>query len=100
MDDKSLSSTDHSEIFRTNEILNDLVWKEGSPSLPMRMPLDRGPINPVRQTPGAPTMQEALKLAILHIEHMSRWIASQRGGYSFESLGEDMPGIYAALKEG
>jgi len=32
----------------------------------------------------------ALKTAIGHIEHMSKFIADQKAGYSFESLGEDM----------
>lgn len=40
----------------------------------------------------------ALKLAVSHIEHMAAWIVERRAGYSFESLGEDMPGIYAALR--
>lgn len=40
--------------------------------------------------------QSALKLAIQHIEHMAAWIGAQNAGYSFESLGEDMPGIRAA----
>lgn len=44
------------------------------------------------------TPKQALQLAISHIEHMSKWIAAQNAGYSFESLGEDMPGIHAALK--
>jgi hypothetical protein len=38
----------------------------------------------------------ALKLAIQHIDHMAAWITAQRAGYSFESLGEDMPGIREA----
>lgn len=38
----------------------------------------------------------ALTLAIGHIEHMAAWITKQSVGYSFESLGEDMPGIRAA----
>ena len=40
---------------------------------------------------------KALELAVSHIEHMAAWIGEQRRGYSFESLGEDMPGIKAAL---
>jgi hypothetical protein len=44
----------------------------------------------------------ALKLAIDHIRHMAAWIGTTnagtaRGHYSFEALGEDMPGIEAAL---
>jgi hypothetical protein len=47
-------------------------------------------------------LQTALGLAIKHIEHMSAWIAKANadyhvGVYSFESIGEDMPGIKAAL---
>jgi hypothetical protein len=43
----------------------------------------------------------ALKLAIQHIDHMAAWIAKANsdyhvGVYSFESLGEDMPGIREA----
>ena len=44
------------------------------------------------------TQSEALKTAILHLEHMAAWIGRQNAGYSFESLGEDMPGIKAALE--
>ena len=39
----------------------------------------------------------ALKLAIDHIEHMAAHFSNRGTGYSFESLGEDMPGIKAAL---
>lgn len=46
--------------------------------------------------------REALKTAISHIEHMANWIGmvnrgEARGTYSFEALGEDMPGIKARL---
>lgn len=44
-------------------------------------------------------MRDALKLAIQHIEHMSAWITSQNAGYPFESLGEDLPGIRAAVDQ-
>ncbi|MBW8815560.1 MAG: hypothetical protein JF588_19235 [Caulobacterales bacterium] len=45
---------------------------------------------------------DALKLAISHIEHMANWIGltnrgAARGLYSFESIGEDMPGLKEAL---
>jgi hypothetical protein len=43
------------------------------------------------------TPHAALALAIEHIEHMAAWIAKQNAGYSFESLGEDMPGMRAAV---
>lgn len=39
----------------------------------------------------------SLRLAISHIEHMSKWITAQNAGYSFESLGEDMDAIRAGL---
>lgn len=39
----------------------------------------------------------ALKSAINHIEHMAAWFSNKGTGYSFEALGEDMPGIKAAL---
>lgn len=42
-------------------------------------------------------LEAALKLAIEHIEHMAAWITKLKSGYSFESLGEDMPGLKAAL---
>lgn len=41
--------------------------------------------------------RSALKTAISHIEHMAAWIGKQRVGYCFESIGEDMPSIKAAL---
>ncbi|HKT54078.1 MAG TPA: hypothetical protein VJP88_06470, partial [Caulobacteraceae bacterium] len=44
-----------------------------------------------------PNAIEALKTAIDHIEHMAAWIAQQGGGYSFESLGEDMGDMRAPL---
>lgn len=45
-------------------------------------------------------VREALKTAVEHLEHMAAWISSgseAHPGYSFEALGEDMPGIKAAL---
>lgn len=54
---------------------------------------------------------EALKLAIQHIEHMAAWITKTNNAaieplmraasatYSLESLGEDIPSIKAALEE-
>jgi hypothetical protein len=39
----------------------------------------------------------ALKSAVDHIEHMAAWFSNRGTGYSFEALGEDMPGIKAAL---
>lgn len=51
-----------------------------------------------------PDMLAALRTAVLHIEHMAAWITAMngnvpdsRGLYSFEGLGEDLPGIKAAL---
>ena len=46
----------------------------------------------------APELHQALKTALDHIEHMAAFIGNQKAGYSFESLGEDMPGMRAALK--
>jgi len=46
-----------------------------------------------------PDPKDALRTAIAHIEHMAAWITAQNAGYSFESLGEDMPNIRAALKD-
>lgn len=43
-------------------------------------------------------INEALKTAIQHIEHMAAWIEKQNAGYSFESLGEDMDRLRAALR--
>jgi hypothetical protein len=40
---------------------------------------------------------EALRCAIGHLEHMAAWLSGLNSGYSFECLGEDMPGIRAAL---
>ncbi len=45
----------------------------------------------------AKALAEALRYAKNHIEHMANFIAAKRAGYSFESLGEDMPGILEAL---
>ncbi|NLS02287.1 hypothetical protein HGP14_02745 [Rhizobium sp. P32RR-XVIII] len=42
---------------------------------------------------------EALKVAIRHIEHLAAFIGSKQLGYSFEGLGEDLPGMKAALSE-
>lgn len=54
-----------------------------------------------------PHPKDALRTAIAHIEHMAAWISARNSNiayegastYSFESLGEDMPGIKAALKD-
>jgi hypothetical protein len=40
---------------------------------------------------------EALRTAISHIEHLAAWIGRDNRGYSFESLGEDMPSLKEAL---
>lgn len=42
-------------------------------------------------------IEQALKLAVFHIEHMAAWIGRQNAGYSFEGLGEDMPSIREAV---
>lgn len=41
--------------------------------------------------------EKALATAIGHIDHMAAWITQQNAGYSFEGLGEDMPGIRALV---
>lgn len=51
----------------------------------------------IDNAPVAPDVTAALKTAIQHIEHMAAWIAKQKAGYSFESIGEDMPGLREAL---
>lgn len=43
------------------------------------------------------TLRRALRTALDHIEHMATWIGKQKTGYSFEGLGEDMPGMRDAL---
>lgn len=45
----------------------------------------------------APELLAELRTAVQHIEHMGAWIGKQNAGYSFESLGEDMPGMRAAI---
>lgn len=45
----------------------------------------------------APELLAELKIAIGHIEHMAAFFGGKGLGYSFESLGEDMPRIRAAL---
>ncbi len=44
------------------------------------------------------SLKAALERAVSHIEHMAAWITAQDAFYSFESLGEDMPDIKAALR--
>ena len=45
----------------------------------------------------APELLTELQVAVRHIEHMAAWISKKNAGYSFEGLGEDMPGIRAAI---
>lgn len=60
--------------------------------------LERDPYAEIReQRVRANRAQAALKDAISHIEHMAAFIAPLKAGYSFESLGEDMPGMKDAL---
>lgn len=47
----------------------------------------------------ADIVNEALNTALRHIEHMAIWIEKLNFGYSFESLGEDMPIIRDALAD-
>lgn len=53
----------------------------------------------IGRMPEAEDLRAALRTAITHIDHMAAWITAQKAGYSFESLGEDMPGIRAAAGE-
>lgn len=49
------------------------------------------------------TLVAHLRCAIGHIDHMAAWVSNpdrNKGSYSFESLGEDMPSIRAALSAG
>lgn len=39
-----------------------------------------------------------LSKAVSHVEHMAAWIGNQNKGYSFESLGKDMPGMLSAIE--
>jgi hypothetical protein len=58
------------------------------------------PIPPGQSTPDGRVseLEAALKCATQHIDHMAEWIASQRQGYSFESLGEDRQRIWGPLE--
>lgn len=42
-------------------------------------------------------LHAAAKCAVEHIEHMAKWISAKGDGYSFESLGEDIAEIRAAI---
>lgn len=59
----------------------------------------RVPVTPpvIEERSAGPSVRRALKTAIEHIEHMAAWITMQNGGYSFESIGEDMPSLKEAL---
>jgi hypothetical protein len=70
--------------------------------------LPKGDINKMERDPYAEIREQrsranraraALKDAISHIEHMSAFIGSLNLGYSFESLGEDMPEMKDALAD-
>lgn len=54
-------------------------------------------ITPAAPAPDTQKLIEALEGAIRHIEHMAAYIRRANTGYSFESIGEDMPAIKAAL---
>ena len=41
----------------------------------------------------------ALKVALGHVEHMAEFIGTLRTNYSFESLGEDLPGMWEAVNK-
>lgn len=86
-----LGSTNHADWLR------DLVEDMDGWSFDAMLP--KGDINKMERDPYADCRQlrTALKLAIEHIEHMAAFIGPLKAGYSFESLGEDMPGLKAAL---
>jgi len=44
--------------------------------------------------------ENALKVAIGHIDHMAAWIGKNNSGYSFEALNEDIDGIRSAVTTG
>lgn len=52
----------------------------------------------------APELLQQLRIAVGHIDHMAAWISrinagEARGTYSFESLGEDIEDIRAAIRQ-
>lgn len=74
-------SRDHRvQVYGSNQYAADLAWNMRS-----------APVG------SSEDLRAALAMAKSHIEHMAAWIVSRSAGYSFESLGEDMPAIYAAL---
>jgi hypothetical protein len=84
--------------------LHDLVDDMDGWSFDAMLPA--GDINKMERDPYAEIREQrskanralaALKDAVGHIEHMAAFIGAQKLGYSFESLGEDMPGIKDAL---
>ena len=73
-------------------------WQDGAPPSPDEcdpITIERAYLATPAPEGRDPATIEALKLAIGHIEHMAAWITAQKSGYSFESLGEDMPKIRA-----
>lgn len=42
---------------------------------------------------------EALKAALSHVDHLAAWVEARNAGYSFESLGEDLPEMRSALAD-
>ena len=55
-----------------------------------------GPLVPLSERAN---LRKVLRAALGHIEHMAAWIGKQNRGYSFESLGEDIDLIRAAIAE-
>ena len=87
-------------------ILPTYGWEDWLPDARAALAaMDREPVDqPAAQNAGEVTqadreaaLRAALRCAVGHIEHQAAWIIKQKGGYSFESLGEDMPGIKQAL---
>src|SRR5689334_11365435 len=100
----TLANWDIVERLRSNAPrVRSLDFSRDAPDALMEEAADE--IERLRRSPSPDVaVVEALKLAVKHIEHMAAWITernqnarSQYGTYSFESLGEDMPGIRAAL---
>lgn len=42
-------------------------------------------------------LDAAIRTLLGHVQHMADWIAKRNEGYSFESLGEDLPDVTAEL---
>lgn len=83
--------------FHCNQVFDDYHAAEGH--------FGRSPAKPAGCFPyltyvrNTRALHEALKSAVGHINHMAAFISNLKAGYSFESLGEDIGDIRAALEE-